>query len=166
MRKNILIAWFIIVIASSTFLAYSIVYEIDSYQTVLNFTFEVTDVALTKNSSGTPIHLQITADIWNPSFLSKITLNSIYNSVRLNDHASEYLQKTHWLFKRVSPRKTVSAVWSYTILQQDAYIFNEASTENSWNWDFSITVNLISQIVDQGHYDKSQLFQGVREITI
>ncbi|MHA1977207.1 MAG: hypothetical protein ACW98F_17495 [Candidatus Hodarchaeales archaeon] len=164
MRKIILIIWIIVVIVSSGILAYSTLYEIDSYQTVLDFKLQITNVGINTNSTGQFDRISISGNFWNPSYFSSIRLKSIENNVRLNGQGSEYLRKLHWFTLLISPRTNRPLSLTITILPQNLGIFTEANSTSIWNWSFNLKVNLVSSIIEAGQYDRSQEFTGVTMI--
>lgn len=166
MRKIILATWLVITIGFSGLLIYSIVYEIDLYDTIVNFKFQIYDVSIVKNSTGDIVSLIVSASIRNPSHFSSFDLNSIQVGVVLNEQESEYLYGPKWFLKTIQPRENTSVAWSYNIYPKDVDLFNKANTTGTWNWYFSISVRLDASIVGEGLFDRSQPFQGVRVITI
>ena len=161
MRKVIIVTWIIIVIASSGILAYSTLYEIDSYQTVLDFKFTISDVTISTNATENFDSFSIIGTFWNPSYFSSVRLRSIENTVVLNDRGSEYFRKLHWFTSLSPPRTNRSLILTLNILPQDIGIFNEANASATWNWSFNLKVNLVSSIIDAGQYDRSQEYTGV-----
>ncbi len=161
MRRIILVTWSIIVVVSSVMLAYSTIYEIDSYQTVMCMRFQVLDVSISRNSSGHFDNFRLTGDFSNPSWFSSVRLKSIENVVVLNGEGSEYLRKVHWLIITIPAQSHRTIILTYDILPQFVEIFSEANSSNNWNWSFTITVNLESSLLESGQYDRSQEFTGV-----
>ncbi|MFX0170535.1 MAG: hypothetical protein ACFE9L_01315 [Candidatus Hodarchaeota archaeon] len=166
MGKIILITWFAIIIIFSTILIYSVFYEIDAYETVINFKFKINEVNIEKNSSTNEIiRLRISASIWNPSSFSSFQFNSIRGFVLLNGLEPEYLHGREYFFRTILPNENATVSWSYPILSHDAELLNEAEENGSWSWYFIIQVFLDSNIVGKVGYDRSQPFQGVKVIT-
>jgi hypothetical protein len=166
MGKIILTTWFALIIISSTLLAYSVLFEIDSYDTVVNFKFQINEVIIEKNSTSQDItRLTITASLWNPSRFSSFEFISIEGYVFLNGQEPEYLHGREYFFRTVLPNENVSISWSYSIESQDLDLFNEADANGAWSWYFIIQVFLDSNIVGRSRYDRSQPFQGVKIIT-
>jgi hypothetical protein len=161
MRKIILKSWIVLVFVFSGMLAYSTLYEIDSYQTVLDFKFQISDVSIMTNATGKFERFSISGNFWNPSFFSSIRLKSIDNTVLLNGQGSEYLRKLHWFSIMIPPRNNRPVSLSFSILPQNIEIFNEANGSAVWNWSFHLNINLISSIIEEGQYDRSQEFNGV-----
>ena len=164
MRRKIIISWIIIVVIFSGILAYSTLYELDSYQTVLDFKFQIFNISISTNTENQFESLTISAIVSNPSQFSSIRLKSISNTVFLNEQGSEYLRGLHWFAIMIAPQKNTSVTWSYEIIAQNIHIFNGANMTNSWNWNFDITVNLFTNLIEEGQYDRSQEFQGVTQL--
>ncbi|MHA2110194.1 MAG: hypothetical protein ACW98W_01880 [Candidatus Hodarchaeales archaeon] len=162
MKKYIYASWFIIIFTFSGILAYSTLYEIDSYQTVIDFKFQVSQVTITTNTTGEFENLIIDANIRNPSVFSSIRLKSVETTVFLNQQGSEYLRRLHWFAIIIPSGKNTSVGMTYEILPHYYEIFKIANSSANWNWSFDIHVNLVSSIIEEGQYDRSQGFQGVR----
>lgn len=164
MKKYIYGSWFLLIISFSGMLAYSTLYEIDSYQTVIDFRFEISSVSIVTNTTGDFENLIINAFITNPSVFSSIRLKSIENIVFLNQQSSEYLRRLNWFALIIPKGKNASISWTHEILPQNIGIFNDANATANWNWSFDIQVNLVSSIIEESQYDRSQSFQGVKII--
>ncbi|MFX1282779.1 MAG: hypothetical protein ACFFB5_03955 [Promethearchaeota archaeon] len=166
MRKIVLIPWFLIVITFSGFLLYSTIYEIEAYNIIVNFEFQIFDVAVIKNSTGDIVSLKISAIIWNPSHISSFEFRSItVRTIILNGETPEYLGGQKWFSRIISPRENVSVTWAYNIRPQAVVFFNEADHNETWSWFFVIQVNIDSNIIGRSGYDRSQPFQGAEVIT-
>ncbi len=161
MRRIIFVTWSIIVVVSSVMLAYSTIYEIDSYQTVLDFRFQILDISIFRNETGHFDRFRITGDFWNPSLFSSVRLQSIESVVVLNGQGSEYLQKAHWFVVMISAQSHRSISMTYVILPQDLEIFEASNTSTTWNWSLTIRVSVESSLLGTSKYDRSQEFIGV-----
>ncbi|MFX0205087.1 MAG: hypothetical protein ACFFDT_03810 [Candidatus Hodarchaeota archaeon] len=164
MRKFILVPWIVLIIGCSGLLFYSSIYEIDLYETLVNFKFQISDVNIIRNNTGEITTLHVSASIMNPSHFSSFTFLSIKGEVFLNGQESEYLRLVKWYSKTIHPREDKLITWSYEIFPQDIGLFIDANNTDTWNWYFSITIRLDASIVEEGLYDRSQPFQGVRII--
>jgi hypothetical protein len=149
------------IIVFSGLLAFSTLFEIDSYQSVIDFKFQISEVAIHTNATGEFEQISISGNFWNPSYFSSIRLKSIENIVLLNGQGSEYLRKLHWFTIMIPPRSNRPLSFSVNILHQDLEIFNEANATAIWNWSFHLSVNLFSSLIEEGQYDRSQEFIGV-----
>ncbi|MFX0049918.1 MAG: hypothetical protein ACFFAJ_13520 [Candidatus Hodarchaeota archaeon] len=165
MGKIILLTWFALILIFSTILVYSVLYEIDAYDTVVKFQFQINEVIIEKNSTDDIENLIIFASIRNPSQFSTFEFNSIRGYVFLNGLEPIYLHGREYFFKDVLPKENVSVSWGYSIEPQDADLLNEADESGTWSWYFYILVFLDSNIVGRNYYDRSQPFQGVKVIT-
>ena len=161
MRKYVYGSWIVLIFTFSGILAYSTLFEIDSYQTVVDFRFQVSEVTISVNETNFFKDLSVVADISNPSLFSSIRLKSIESTVSLNQQTSEYLRELHWFMIIIPPGENASINWGYEIIRQNEKIFISANTSSAWNWSFEIKVNLVSSIIEEGQYDRSQDFQGV-----
>lgn len=167
MRRNTTISWLIIVAIFSGLMLYSISYEVDVYYGVSNFDFLVNDVTLIQNSTNDIVRIEITADLWNPSYFTSFLLRMIDGHVYLNGEASDYIQGSAWVQKSIAPRSTLNVSWSYNIFyEDDIALLNAANTTGIWNWFIVIQVSLVSEMIDWEQYDRSQLFEGVNFRTI
>lgn len=162
MRKSILITWLLIVIVFSGLLIYSTIYEIDAYETIIEFKFQINEVNINLNNMSEMVSLIIQATIWNPSFFSSFELKSIQGSVLLNGQGSSYLAGQKWFYLTILPGENSRISWSYVIQLEDIDIFNNANSTQNWNWYFSIRLFIVSNIVEGNLYDRSQSFQGVK----
>jgi hypothetical protein len=166
MRKSVLISWLIIIISFCGLFVSSIVYENDAFFTMINFKFEIFEAIVVKNDTDDIVSLRVSASIWNPSRVSSIRLQMVRGYVLLNSQGSTFLKGAKWFSLNINPQENESATWAYSILPQDVNIFNEAATNGIWNWYFDIEITIVSHLVGNRLYDRSQSFSGVKFITI